>query len=144
MAKSNFHESYAEHEQVKGPSNRNFGFTVGGIFAAIGAVKAVFFSVSWLSLVFLALGGGLIAAAALVPHRLTRLNAAWMGLAKLLFHIVNPVIMFLLFCVAFVPAAAIMKLVQYDPMKRRFDSAAKTYWVTKEKTGIDKPMRYQF
>jgi hypothetical protein len=86
----------------------------------------------------------LIAAASFAPQILTRANSAWMGLAKILFHIVNPVVMFLLFCVTFVPAAIIMKMVKYDPMKRRFEGSAPTYWVKKEKTGIDKPMRYQF
>lgn len=144
MAKGNFHESYIEYDEVKGPSNKNFGYTVGGIFAAIGLIKAVFFSLSWLAWTFLIIGGVLVAGAAIKPNALTPLNKAWMGLAKILFHIVNPIIMFLLFCIAFVTAGTIMKIIGYDPMKRKFDKDAKTYWVTKEKTEIEKPMKYQF
>lgn len=142
--KGQTHEAYIEYDEVKGPSNKNFGFTVGGIFGAIGLIKVTFFSFSVLAGIFFVIAAVLISGAAIKPELLTPLNKAWMGLAKILFHIVNPVIMFLLFCVAFIPAGMIMKLIGYDPMKRKFDKDAKTYWVDKEKTDIENPMKYQF
>ncbi len=142
--KGQTHEAYIEYDEVKGPSNKNFGFTVGGIFGAIGLIKVTFFSFSVLAGIFFTIAAVLITGAALKPDLLTPLNKAWMGLAKILFHIVNPVIMFLLFCVAFIPAGLIMKVIGYDPMKRKFDKDAKTYWVEKETTDIENPMKYQF
>lgn len=142
--KGQTHEAYIEYDEVKGPSNKNFGFTVGGIFGAIALIKITFFSFSVLAGIFFAIAAVLITGAAVKPDLLTPLNKAWMGLAKILFHIVNPVIMFLLFCVAFIPAGMIMKVIGYDPMKRKFDKDAKTYWVEKETTDIENPMKYQF
>lgn len=142
--KGQTHEAYIEYDEVKGPSNKNFGYTVGGIFGAIGLLKTALVGFTILGAIFLTLGVGLLLGAFFQPDALTPLNKAWMKLAKIMFHVVNPVIMFLLFCVAFIPAGFIMKLVGYDPMKRKFDKDAKTYWVTKEKTEIENPMKYQF
>ncbi|MEM6781463.1 MAG: hypothetical protein AAF569_06330 [Pseudomonadota bacterium] len=142
--KGQTHDAFVEYDEVKGPSNKNFGYTVGIIFCLIATIKSVFFNFSILAMIFYGLGGGLIAGALLFPNALTPLNKAWMGLAKILFHIVNPIIMFLLFLVAFIPAGIIMKILRYDPMKRKFDKSANTYWVEKEKTDIENPMKYQF
>jgi hypothetical protein len=141
--KANFHENFAEFDAPEGPTNRNFGLTVGGIMLAIGGIKG-FIHFSFLVPVFLVIGAGLVTAAALKPESLTRANALWMKLAEILFHIVNPVIMFLIFVVCFIPAGAIMKLIKFDPMKRAFDKNAKTYWAEKEKTDLPEPMKYQF
>lgn len=144
MSKQNFHESFSEHHIVDGPSNKNFGFTVGGIFAAIGAIKGFFFSFSWFAIALLSIGGVLIALTLIVPHLLTPLNKAWMKLGLLLFFIVNPIIMGLLFLVCFIPAGLIMKLIGRDAMKRKFDKKAETYWIKKEDPELEDPMKYQF
>ncbi len=143
--KQNFHESFAEHDEVKGPSNKNFGYTVGGIFGAIGLIKTLIVGhISILAMIFFGLCAVLAGGAALKPDLLTPLNKAWMKLAVILFHIVNPVIMFLMYVICFVPAGLIMKIVGYDPMRRKFDKEAKTYWIEKNETDIENPMRYQF
>lgn len=141
--KANFHENFVEFDAPEGPTNRNFGLTVGGILLAIGLIKG-FIHFSFLVPVFLVIGAGLVTAAALKPESLTRANSAWMKLAEILFHIVNPVIMFLIFVVCFIPVGAVMKLIKFDPMRRTFDKNAKTYWVEKEKTDLPEPMKYQF
>ncbi len=144
MASENFHESFAEQGSVEGPSNRKFGMTVGGVFAAIGLFKAVFFSFSWIAAMFAVLGCALVAAALFAPNRLSPFNDAWMKLALFLYKIVNPVIMFLIFSVAFVPMGLIMRLSGHDPMRRRFDKSLKSYWIEKERSPVDRPMKYQF
>lgn len=142
--KHNFHESFVEYDAPKGPSDRKFGYTVGGIFAALGILKTLIVGFSVLAGTFLLLGGGLLLGAALKPEALAPLNRAWMKLAEIMFHVVNPVIMFLLYAVCFVPAGLVMKLVGFDPMRRKFDDIAPSYWVKKEKTDLDDPMTYQF
>ena len=54
--KGQTHEAYIEYDEVKGPSNKNFGFTVGGIFGAIGLIKVTFFSFSVLAGIFFVIG----------------------------------------------------------------------------------------
>jgi predicted membrane protein len=143
--KRNFHESFVEHDKVEGPSNRNFGYTVGGIFLAIAILKTILVHFSWISITFLILGGILVTGAALKPDALTPLNKAWMKLAEIMFVVVNPVIMFLMYVVCFIPAGLIMKIVGYDPMKKKFDKDAKTYWIErKDEETMPDPMKYQF
>lgn len=143
--KHNFHESFVEYDKVEGPSNRNFGYTVGGILIAIGILKTVIAHFSWIAITFLTIGGLLTLGALIKPDALTPLNKAWMKLAELMFVVVNPVIMFLLYAVCFIPAGLIMKIVGYDPMKKKFDKNAKTYWVEKKADGsLPNPMKYQF
>lgn len=144
MTARNFHETFIEHEDLQGPTNKNFGFTVGGIFAIIGLIKSFFFSLSWFAILFLLIGIGLIVTTVIKPTCLTPLNNAWMKLAAILFHIVNPIIMLLLFAIAFIPFGFIMKLIGYDPMRRRPDKCAKTYWIKKPKSELPEPMKYQF
>lgn len=144
MTNRNFHESYTEHETVKGPTDRNFGFTVGGILAAIGLIKIAFFAASWFAFVLLGAGSTLIALAALRPVWLARPNAWWMKLGLLLFHVVNPIVLAILFAVCFVPAGLIMRLRGYDPLRREFEPEARSYWIEKDKTDIENPMKYQF
>lgn len=143
--KRNFHESFVEYDKVEGPSNRNFGFTVGGIFIAIAILKTIIVHFSWIAITFLVLGGILVTGALVKPDALTPLNKAWMKLAEIMFVIVNPVIMFLMYAVCFIPAGFIMKIVGYDPMKKKFDKDAKTYWVErKHDETLPDPMKYQF
>lgn len=143
--KRNFHESFVEFDKVEGPSNRNFGFTVGGILIAIAAIKTYIVHFSWIAITLLTIGGLLVLGAAIAPKALTPLNKAWMKLAEILFVIVNPVIMFLLYAVCFIPAGIIMKIVRYDPMKKKFDKNATTYWVKRnDENALPDPMKYQF
>ncbi len=143
--KQNFHESFKEHDEIKGPSNKNFGFTVGGIFGAIGLIKWLIVGhISIISMIFFGLCAVLVGGAAVKPAWLTPLNKAWMKLAMILFHIVNPVIMFLMYAICFIPGGIIMKIVRYDPMHRKFDKDAKSYWVEKKETDLPDPMKYQF
>lgn len=143
--KRNFHESFVEYDKVEGPSNRNFGYTVGGILIAIGALKTFIAHFSWIAIALFAVGGLLVLGALIRPAALTPLNKAWMKLAEILFVVVNPVIMFLLYAVCFIPAGLIMKIVGYDPMKKKFDKQATTYWVDrKHDDTLPNPMKYQF
>lgn len=141
---NNSHENLAEYERIEGPSNKNFGFTVGSILGAIAFIRWMFFEFGLFSMICLVAGLLLIGFALFMPHGLTRANKLWMKLGLFLFKIINPIITFLLFVICFIPMGLVMKIVGYDPMQRKFDKTAKTYWIEKEKSEIEKPMRYQF
>lgn len=143
--KQNFHESFVEYDHVEGPSDRKFGYTVGGILIAIGILKIILIHFSALAAIFLLIGGMLTMGALVKPDVLAPLNKAWMKLAEVMFVVVNPVIMFLMYVLCFVPVGIIMKIVGYDPMKKKFDKDATTYWIerTDEET-LPNPMKYQF
>ncbi len=76
---------------------------------------------------------------------LAPLNRLWTKLGLLLFHVVNPVVMLLLFVVTIVPAGLIMRAMRHDPMRRRFDRDARTYWIERDPPGPSpESLRHQF
>ena len=140
------HESFAAHGAIKTASNRSFGLTVGGILAAIALLRWVWVAqLSWLMLSFLVVGVALMAAALIRPDTLALPNRLWTKLGLVLFHVVNPVVMLLLFIVTVVPAGLIMRLVGHDPMRRRFEPDAATYWLDRDPPGPPaESLKHQF
>lgn len=139
-----FHEQFEDEAPPEGPSNRSFGLTVGGILLAIAGVRFYLGGLDTANGILLAAGGLLVILGGLAPAVLTVPNKLWMGLGRVLFRVVNPVIMLLMYIVCIVPAGLIMRAVGYDPLKRRFDASRPSYWVEKESGDIDKPMKNQF
>jgi hypothetical protein len=131
------HESFLAHHEVEGPSDRSFGLTVGGILVALALVGLLRHGgeIRPLHLVLLCIGVPLIVAALVHPSLLGRLNRAWMRLGLLLFKIVNPVVMFLIFALTVVPVALVMRLRGRDPLRLRRDPAAVTYWIERDPPG---------
>ena len=84
---------------------------------------------------FLLVGVALVATALVRAALLAPLNRAWTRLGLLLFHVVNPVVMLLLFALVVIPAGLVMRLVGHDPMRRRFDPGAATYWIERRPPG---------
>ena len=107
------------------PSNRSFGWTFTGVF-----VLLAFFQ-PWLA--------ALAALTALVTvtreQWLAPLNRAGMKLAEVLHHVVSPLTMGLIFFVVFTPVGIVMRAFGRDAMCRRFDPAARSYWVHRDPPG---------
>ena len=71
----------------------------------------------------------LLATSLLAPKLLQPLNIVWFKFGMLLHKVVNPVIMFLMFAIAFVPMGLLMKLFS-DPLRLKRQSGLDTYWLT--------------
>jgi hypothetical protein len=142
----NFHERIQAHERIEGPSDRSFGVTVGGILAGLGLLKGLWFA-DW-SVVARALvlvGGALVVAALVRPSLLAPLNRAWLRLGLVLFKIVNPIVMFLIYATTVVPIGLWLRLRGKDPLRLRRDPAAASYWIPREPPGPPpESMRNQF
>ena len=117
-------------------SNRAFGL----IFAVIFLVIALWPLINGASprtwaLIIVAL---FALPAILYPSVLTPLNAAWVKFVLFMHKIVNPILMGLIFFLTVLPTGLMLKLFGKDPMRRKFDANATTYWqqrddkVTKE------------
>ncbi|MCS6878207.1 MAG: SxtJ family membrane protein [Geminicoccaceae bacterium] len=141
-----FHERLEREERIEGPSDRAFGLTVGGILAALGGAKGLLWS-GWtpLALGFLAIGLALVLLALVAPRLLAPANRAWTALGLVLFRIVNPIVMFLIYATTVVPTGLLMRLFKKDPLRLRRDPAAASYWIPRDPPG-PKPetMRNQF
>ncbi|MDX6751352.1 SxtJ family membrane protein [Geminicoccaceae bacterium 1502E] len=132
------HESFEAHEEeeVAGPSERSFGLTVGGILLALGLLRGLSgsgFDRPALALVTI---GGLLALAGLVaPRFLAPLNRAWTRLGLVLFKVVNPVVMLLIYATTVVPIGLLMRLAGKDPLRLRKEPAAASYWIDRDPPG---------
>jgi len=106
-------------------SDRAFGYTLGGVTGALATYSA------WKGQQSTVLGmvsAALIVLAMIFPVALLPLNRLWHALIKQFLVLTNYVVLGIAFLCLFVPAATIMRLVKIDPMTRRFDQQAPTYW----------------
>jgi Saxitoxin biosynthesis operon protein SxtJ len=130
------HEDFRRTEEVKGSSDRGFGLTVGGILLLIAAVR------TWLhggyaaiELTLAAVGLCLVVLALVRAQSLAGLNRAWTRLGLLLFKVVNPVVLGLIYLTTIVPIGLIMRACGHDPLRLKRDPQASTYWVQREPPG---------
>ena len=122
------HESFPE-QTLEGPSNRSFGYTVGGILLAFVLVRLFVNGGLTPTTTGLAIIGGVLVLLAFAsPDWLALPNRLWTKLGLLLFKIVNPVVMLLIYAAAFIPLGLFLRLRGYDPLVASFDKAADTYW----------------
>ena len=131
------HEDFEEHVALRSASDRTFGLTVGGILAAIGLVRLLLHlpTVGPVAPLMIVAGLVLVALGLTAAHLLAPLNRAWTKLGLVLFKVVSPVVLFLLYATVFVPVGYLMRAKKYDPMRRRRDREAESYWIAREPPG---------
>jgi len=69
------------------------------------------------------------------PRLLAPLNRLWAKVGLLLHMVISPVILGILFYVCVTPIGMLMRMSGRDPLRRKFEPAAKTYWITREPPG---------
>lgn len=132
--KQNFHEVYSRDDIDQRSSDRAFGIV---FFVVCSAASIYQFLGEALvpGSVLAVLGGAFLAAALVRPRLLAPLAVIWFRFGLLLHRIVSPVVMGLLYVVGIVPIGLLLRLTGYDPLRRRFDPAASTYWITRTPPG---------
>lgn len=117
------------------PSNRSFGTLFVAVFGLFGVYSW------WRSGVFhpwtFCLSGLILALTVAKPEWLGPANRAWMTLAEWLHRAVSPIVLGLIFYGIFTPIGWGMRRAGRDAMKRRFEPAARTYWVERNPPGPD-------
>ena len=138
-----FHEEFDRSEEVKGSSNRVFGIVFAVVFALIGFWPLLEGAAPrWWSLF---VSGVFLLFAAVFPQYLTPLNRLWTRFGLLLHRIVSPIVLGLIFVVTVTPVALFMRLCGKDPLSRRFEPDAESYWIEREDVGPPpETMRRQF
>jgi len=135
-----FHESFAAGE-VKPPSERATGL----VFAAVALIVAIAWRNSPIVL-WSAIGVSAIFAilSLLAPAILRPLNFLWFKFGLLLHRVVNPLVMFAVFAVVFVPAGALMRI-WHDPLRSRRERGKKSYWIARQASeDTPRSMKNQF
>jgi hypothetical protein len=138
--KPSFHEDFSRREKVEGTSNRSFGLTVGGVLLVIAAIRTALHvwagtaasqperAIAGVGLILIGLG--LVAPACLGP-----LNRAWTRLGLVLFRVVNPVVLGLIYLTTIVPIGLLLRLLGRDVLDLKFDRRAASYWVLRMPPG---------
>ena len=137
------HEDFERDEEVKGSSDRTFGLVIGAALAVIGLLPLLGSGGPrwWL----VAIGGAVAAAGLVAPALLAPFNRLWTRFGLLLNRVTNPIVMALMFFVVLTPSGLLMRLFGKDPLRRRFDADAATYWIEREPPGpTGESMRNQF
>lgn len=128
------HEDYRRKDDTRMGSDRSLGLVFAGVFAVIAAIRWNLGHEDWVWGLAVAAGAFLVAALA-APRLLRPLNIVWFRLGLLLHHLVSPLIMALLFYLTVTPTAVILRLLSKDPLRRRLDSEAASYWIPREPPG---------
>jgi hypothetical protein len=143
MRRVAFHEDFSREEAIDGSSDRGFGLVFAAVLGLIGGLKLWSGKPRagwWL------VGGALFLILALLrPGALAPLNRVWLRLGLLLYKIVNPLVMGMLFYLCVTPTGLLMRLVGKDPLRLKYDPDAPTYWIERRPPGpAPDSMRNQF
>lgn len=126
-------EPVVSHRKVVMGSNRSFGLVFGGFFVLVALLPAIHGGP--LRLWALAVAAAFFTAAFFAPRLLQPLNRAWFRLGILLHHVVNPVIMAIMFYGAILPMAALLRALGKDLLRLKHDPKADSYWIEREPPG---------
>jgi hypothetical protein len=137
--KGNSHESFESLVPEKVASERSFGYTVGGIFAALSLIWAYTGHYPyWWALIPAV---PLIGLAAVQPSLLAPLNKLWFKLGMLLGRIVSPIVLGIIYYLWITPIAFLMRTAGKKFLALDFEPEAKSYWIIREPAKIDAATR---
>ena len=133
--KPSFHEDFSRHDDIKSGTDRSFGLTVGGILLLIAAARSYFHGLGWVQYGLAGIGVVVILLGLIAPSSLHGLHRAWVRLGLIMFRVINPVVLGLVYAVVIVPIGFLMRLTRRDPLHLKFDARAESYWVTRDPPG---------
>ncbi len=112
---------------------RSFGWVVGGVLLVIAAVVGWRndFALTTAAYVLGGIGGTLVVLGLAVPVVLKPIYRVWMALAVVLGFIMTRVILSVVYYLVMTPIGLAMRLFGKDPMHRRIDPDAASYWIEK-------------
>jgi hypothetical protein len=127
------HEFQPREEAVKTSTNRNFGLVFAAFFALLAAGSFWRGTERWPIWLGAACVPLVLAFAA--PTLLTPFNWVWTKFGLLLHQIISPVFLALIFYGCVTPVGFLMRLSGKDPLRRKYEPAAETYWIKRTPPG---------
>ena len=121
-------QSYAN---VKVGSERSFGFVFSVVFTLIGLFPMIDGD-GEVRVGAIAVGAVFGVLALALPKTLRPLNIVWFKFGMLLGRVIAPIVMALVFFVAVTPVALLMRLFGKDPLKKKLDPKAESYWIKRD------------
>ena len=137
------HEDLHRQLEVKGGSDRSFGWVFVFVFLVIGILPLRHGQP--LRLWALAVSGVLLIPTLVKPAVLHPLNAVWTRLGLLLGQIMAPVVLGILFFLVVTPIGVLMRLLGKQPLHLHSDSGIASYWIHRQPPGpVPESMINQF
>jgi len=127
------HENLSRSRDVKGSSDRSFGFVFAVVFAIIGFWP--FYATGKVHIWALVVAAVFVGVALVVPKLLAPLNKIWTKFGLLLHKIVNPVIMGLLFYVVITPFGIVPRVLGKKFLDTVPDPLVESYWIIRKPPG---------
>jgi hypothetical protein len=143
MATSGLHEDFSREEHVKGSSDRGFGQVFAGFFVLMSGLSWWRGHTAWHWA--LPVAAAFLILAYTYPKALSPLNKLWLKLGLLLYKVVNPIVLGLLFFLTITPIGFVMRLAGKDFLRLKLDANANSYWIDRTPPGPPpQTMRNQF
>ena len=121
---------------------RWFGVLLPFFFAIVGALVWQRTGVVSLAAVLWAVGGAISTSFALWPASRRRIYVGWMYAVYPIGWTVSHLLLGIVYFLVMTPIGLTMRVLRLDPMARRFDRAASSYWVHRYPAGrIDRYLR---
>lgn len=137
------HEDLRRQHEVKTSSNRSFGVVFAVVFLIVALLPLL--SGGDVRLWSLAVAAAFLALALAAPRLLAPLNWAWTRVGLVLHHVVNPIVMGVLFFLVVTPVGLIMRLSGKDPLRLRLERGSGSYWIERRPPGpAPETMKNQF
>jgi hypothetical protein len=127
------HETFERAEDTAGASNRSFGMVFTVVFGAIGAYGLWRGAPAWPY--WIGAAGVFAAVTLLAPAFLAPLNRLWMRLALALSKVTTPLVMAVLFYGTVLPTGLVMRLLNKDPLRLKWEPKASSYWIQRSPPG---------
>lgn len=115
---------------VDSKSHRAFGLMFAAVFLLIALYPLI--RGEGIRIWSLLAAGVLFGLGLFAPRTLAVPSRLWLKFGEILHRIVSPVVLGVIFFGAILPFALVMRLAGRDALRRKFDGAAATYWLSRE------------
>lgn len=138
------HEDLKRSDNVKLPSNRSFGI-VAGCFFTLVAIAPTIFRHHHVRVWAFYVAATCFLLAVIWPRALHPLNFASFRISRLLYRVVSPITLGILFFGIVTPFGLLMRAFGHDPLSLRRDTSARSYWILRQPPGPPpESMKQQF
>ena len=121
---------------------RKFAITMAIAFAIFGALLLFYFEKTLAGQVLWGIAGSMLVLGLPYPPLLWPVERAWFYFAFALGFINIRILLSVVFYTMFVPVGLMMKLIGRDPLERKIDKNAETYWKQRDQAPVD-PESYE-
>ena len=140
---STFHEDFSREDKIQGSSDRGFGQVFAAFFALLGGLALWNDTPHWYG--WFGLAAATLIVALIVPRALAPFNWLWTRLGLVLFKVISPLALAVIYFGTITPMAVFLRLRKKDILRRKYDPQTASYWIPREPPGPDpESMKNQF